>query len=297
MRAWAPVIFMCFPCSALRLPCWRIGPEIEKTPRVGGRKARVAMWARAYVTSTRISGRWLRACMRSPLWHARPPRTSPGGPGGRLPEGVLSVTTRRPCPAEQGRQRRGPHAGEDPVLDRRRVRMEAAVGLRRRLPGGGAALDSAGSASCGQSMRSILTSTTMVSPSATRAIGPPSSASGATWPITSPTDPPENRASVMRAMVMWRWRHSAVIREVGSSSSGMPGRAPGSLVADDHHVVVLERVRVRSRASIRGRSPLKTRARPVKTPSFTPPSTPATLRMRPRRGQVAAAAGAARRCP
>ncbi len=67
----------------------------------------------------------------------------------------------------------------------------------------------------------------MVSPSSTNAIGPPRSASGATWPITRPTDPPEKRASVMSAMVMCRCRHRAVIREVGSSSSGMPGAPRG----------------------------------------------------------------------
>ena len=45
--------------------------------------------------------------------------------------------------------------------------------------------------------------------------------------MTSPTDPPENRASVISAIVILRWRHSAVIREVGSSSSGMPGAPRG----------------------------------------------------------------------
>src|SRR5580698_6674156 len=39
-----------------------------------------------------------------------------------------------------------------------------------------------------------------------------------------------------------------------------------------------------SRAAMRERSPLNTRARPVKTPSFTPPSTPATLRIAPPAG-------------
>ena len=68
----------------------------------------------------------------------------------------------------------------------------------------------------------------MVSPSSTRAMGPPSMASGATWPMTRPTDPPENRASVMRAIVMSRWRHKLVIFDVGSSISGIPGR-PGAL--------------------------------------------------------------------
>ena len=45
--------------------------------------------------------------------------------------------------------------------------------------------------------------------------------------MTSPTDPPEKRASVISAMVMPRRRHSAVMRDVGSSSSGMPGAPRG----------------------------------------------------------------------
>ncbi len=56
----------------------RIGPELKRPPGAGGREARVAMWARAYVTSTRISGRELRACMRHSLCHARIVRTTPG---------------------------------------------------------------------------------------------------------------------------------------------------------------------------------------------------------------------------
>ena len=67
----------------------------------------------------------------------------------------------------------------------------------------------------------------MVSPSWMSAIGPPIAASGDRWPITSPTDPPEKRASVISAMVMSRWRQSAVMRDVGSGISGIPGAPRG----------------------------------------------------------------------
>ena len=58
-------------------------------------------------------------------------------------------------------------------------------------------------------------------------VGPPRNASGATWPITKPIDPPEKRASVISRYVRFRWRQSAVIRDVGSSSSGIPGAPRG----------------------------------------------------------------------
>ena len=65
------------------------------------------------------------------------------------------------------------------------------------------------------------------SPSSMKAIGPPSAASGPTWPMTRPTEPPEKRASVISATTMPRSRQSAVMREVGSSISGMPGAPLG----------------------------------------------------------------------
>jgi hypothetical protein len=45
--------------------------------------------------------------------------------------------------------------------------------------------------------------------------------------MTRPTDPPENRASVISATTIPRSRHSVVMREVGSSISGMPGAPLG----------------------------------------------------------------------
>jgi len=85
----------------------------------------------------------------------------------------------------------------------------------------------AGSFSAVQFNSLVLRSTRISSPSSMNAIGPPSAASGPTWPMTSPTDPPEKRASVIRATTMPRSRHSVVMREVGSSISGMPGAPLG----------------------------------------------------------------------
>ena len=85
----------------------------------------------------------------------------------------------------------------------------------------------AGSDSAVQFSSSLLRSATISSPSSISAIGPPSAASGPTWPITSPTDPPEKRASVISATTMPRSRQSVVMRDVGSSISGMPGAPLG----------------------------------------------------------------------
>jgi hypothetical protein len=47
-------------------------------------------------------------------------------------------------------------------------------------------------------------SISMVSPSSTRPISPPSAASGEQWPIESPEEPPENRPSVTSAQAFPR---------------------------------------------------------------------------------------------
>ena len=65
------------------------------------------------------------------------------------------------------------------------------------------------------------TSMTIRSPSATRAMGPPSTASGATWPIQKPCVPPENRPSVTRAQSPPR--PTPFIAPVTASISRMPG--------------------------------------------------------------------------
>jgi len=62
--------------------------------------------------------------------------------------------------------------------------------------------------------------------------------------MTKPTEPPEKRASVISATTMPRSRHSAVMREVGSSISGISRSAARALVAHDDHVVVLKAARV-----------------------------------------------------
>ena len=71
----------------------------------------------------------------------------------------------------------------------------------------------------------------------TRAMGPPSMASGLTWPMQRPAVPPLKRPSVMRATCLPR--PCPLIMEVGESISGMPGTALGPLVADDHHLARL----------------------------------------------------------
>ena len=65
------------------------------------------------------------------------------------------------------------------------------------------------------------TSMTIRSPSATNAIGPPSTASGATWPTQNPWVPPENRPSVISAASPPR--PTPFMAPVMASISRMPG--------------------------------------------------------------------------
>ena len=65
------------------------------------------------------------------------------------------------------------------------------------------------------------TSTTMRSPSRTKAMGPPSTASGATWPTQNPWVPPENRPSVTSAQSPPR--PAPFMAPVTASISRMPG--------------------------------------------------------------------------
>ena len=77
---------------------------------------------------------------------------------------------------------------------------------------------------------------------ASSAIGPPRKASGETCPTTSPTDPPENRPSVMSATVMSpRPAQRGDRATSGRASRACPARR-GALVADDDDVAVGERV-------------------------------------------------------
>src|SRR6266540_2697270 len=61
----------------------------------------------------------------------------------------------------------------------------------RRLP--------SSASSTSRSRRRVSTSSTIVSPSSTSAMGPPTVASGATWPTANPCEAPENRPSVTSA--------------------------------------------------------------------------------------------------
>ena len=52
----------------------------------------------------------------------------------------------------------------------------------------------------------------------TRAMGPPSCASGATWPMTKPCEPPENRPSVISAQSCSRYKGQGEGLEQGQQS-------------------------------------------------------------------------------
>ena len=105
------------------------------------------------------------------------------------------------------------------------------------------------------------TSITMRSPSATNAIGPPSTASGATWPTQKPCVPPEKRPSVTSAASPPR--PAPFIAPVTASISRMPGPALRALVADDDDVAGVDRARRGSPPSPRPRR-RSTRAVPSK---------------------------------
>ena len=86
------------------------------------------------------------------------------------------------------------------------------------------------------------------SPSSTSAIGPPSWASGVTWPTMKPCEPPEKRPSVMQR---------DVVAEAGAHDGGgrrehlgHAGAALGAFVADDDDVALFDLACARGRASM-----------------------------------------------
>ena len=77
-----------------------------------------------------------------------------------------------------------------------------------------------------------------MSPSLSRPIGPPTAASGLTWPMQAPAVPPEKRPSVIRA-------HRVVEADALDGGGGgehllHAGPAAGPFVADDDHVARLD---------------------------------------------------------
>ncbi len=81
-------------------------------------------------------------------------------------------------------------------------------------------------------------SISMMSPSWSRPIGPPTAASGLTWPIDAPAVPPENRPSVIRAQLVVQ--ADALDRRGGGEHLLHPGPSLGSFVADHHDVARLD---------------------------------------------------------
>jgi hypothetical protein len=77
-------------------------------------------------------------------------------------------------------------------------------------------------------------SISIMSPSCTSAISPPSAASGETWPIDRPDVPPEKRPSVSSAQAFPEPLRLHVARRIQHLLHARPALRP--LVADDHHV-------------------------------------------------------------
>src|SRR3954466_591829 len=88
------------------------------------------------------------------------------------------------------------------------------------------------------SRRRASTSKPISSPSRTAAIGPPRTASGATWPAISPRVAPEKRPSVSSATSPPR--PSPTIAAVTESISRHPGPAGRALVADHDDVAFVD---------------------------------------------------------
>ena len=115
----------------------------------------------------------------------------------------------------------------------------------------------------------------MVSPSRTAAMGPPSWASGATWPAMRPRVAPEKRPSVRSATVSLKLGDAL---DGGGDGEHLAhaGAAARAFVADDEHVVGVDLAVLRRRRR-RPASRSKTRAVPV----WLRRSWPATLMTQP----------------
>ena len=158
-----------------------------------------------------------------------PPTPAAGRPGTRAAPSSSRVREARPHPG----------AGRDRAVATRTRRARRT--WRRRRPG--SAAPAAPRPPAGPPARrrprarsSALRSTSISisSPSATNAIGPPSAASGATWPIIRPCVPPENRPSVSSATCSPE--ALADDRRRDRQHLLHPGPADRALVADDDDV-------------------------------------------------------------
>ena len=123
--------------------------------------------------------------------------------------------------------RRGRH-------ERRVLRQHAASGSAARAATSGRGRSARTASSTSRLSSWASASTTIESPSSTSAIGPPSAASGATWPIISPWVPPEKRPSVSSATRL----AEALADERARDAQHLlhAGPADRALVADDDDV-------------------------------------------------------------
>ena len=144
-------------------------------------------------------------------------------------------------------------------------------------------------------------SMTMRSPSATNAIGPPSTASGATWPTQNPCVPPENRPSVMSAASAPR--PGALHRAGDREHLAHAGATLRTFVADHDDVAGFDLAREdllhrRVLAVEDTRGAVEARARRCRRPSRPHPSARASRagsRCRPARGSADRAGARPRR--
>ena len=109
-------------------------------------------------------------------------------------------------------------------------------------------------------------------------IGPPIAASGPTCPMTKPTEPPEKRPSVIKPTIIFFSLHRAVILEVESNISGIPGPPTGPSYLTIIISKFLNFSGVLSKAFNRLCSPSKILALPLNTLFSNPPSTPANFK-------------------
>ena len=120
------------------------------------------------------------------------------------------------------------------------------------------------SQSMSASMRRPSASILMRSPSSIRPMGPPTAASGETWPMTKPWDAPENRPSVINATLPARPCPATAGRHGEHFAHARAAFWP--FIADDDHIALDNIVRLHRGEGFILR--VKDRARPSNAPSL-----------------------------